>query len=154
MKQLLLFWLLAINFIYSAEELSFLIRFEDTLGIYRIKVEMVKNVKRCEDTEEYDSLYRYIEDYEQEDESKSLVIPYLTIPQGTEYLRISVRSGKNFSIGWRHYFPILDLQIKMGTIKRDKMIQPGIMFKNQFENVLKTNMISYTIRADSVYNVG
>ncbi len=106
MKQLLLFLLLTTSFIFSADEPSFLIRFRDKPGIYKIKVEMVKNVKINDSSDTYDTISSISEYYEQENEVESYVLPYITIPQGAEFLRLSIRSGEKFTRGWRHYFSV------------------------------------------------
>jgi hypothetical protein len=114
---------------------------------------MVKNVKYYDNgksPETYDTLFHHIEDYTQEDELESLVIPYLSIPQDAEFLRISIRSGEKFSRGWRHYFSVSELREKMSSIKTDKVACPGINIKNQFEKVFEIAKFVYVIKADSV----
>lgn len=150
MKLLLLLCLVTTYFTYSADESDFLIRFKDKPGIYRIKIEMIKNLKINHDKPDtYEKLFHCIDDYTQENEWESFVEPYLTIPQDAQYLRISVRSGLGFKKGWRFYLPIAELRKKMRSIKSDKIICPGIRIENQFEEVLKNEKLKYTVESDS-----
>lgn len=154
MKYLLLSCLLTTCFIYSADESCFIVRFKDSPGKYRVKIEMVKNVKfKDQELETYDSLATYTEDYKQKRESESLVMPYITIPEDATHLRISVRTGENFKKGWRKYLSISKLREEMAHIKPDKKSCPAIKIENQFQHILNRKPFTYTIESDSVYNV-
>ncbi len=157
---------------HSADnQTPFIVRFSDKPGIYKIKVESVKDFKVTKKDGKkhytYTSLSSSIEFYTQQEgndswfSGESYWANLLSIPRAAQYVRISIRKRENekFNRGGFTFIETnklrdLETKLDMESLESlpasDRTSYAGITLKDQFENFAQGKG-SYKIECDSMW---
>ncbi len=146
---------------YGADDsTTFIFRFCDTRGTYKIKVESVKDVTQAvkdATQKKYTSITSSIQDYTEDGDD--CFVNYFDFTQDATDVRVSIRKrGKDgkFQCGGVLFIPIEELRRQAEKIKDSKTMYAGIAMTNQFDNLLtrvKENVF-YNIEPDTLFCVG